>query len=224
MDGKIDVGRSLLYSNVNGSFELIDEIFNDNPSDHDYNGTSVAVSKDAWGAGIIQDNYLDDGSVTLKNLLSAPVEVEATEGISLDFDPTETTISWQFDGNHDLLAGFNIYRDEEFLTYRDKATMTLIGANLYADSWNDNSGEAGLPYVYSVRSVNNIIPFESYGTSDQGYNRADGKILGAVKTQLGLVPVPGVKITATGNCGWRSLYLYYNHPTQWRICAGQCVL
>ena len=221
VDGYIDAGRSLLYSNASGSFQLIDEIFNDNIADYDNNGHSVAVSEDAWGAGIYQDNVIDNGSVILKNLLSAPIEVDATEDISLDFDPTETTISWQFDGNYDLLAGFNIYRGEEFLTYRDKATMTLIGTDLYQGSWNDNSGEAGFPYVYSVTSVNNIIPFESYGTSDEGNNNADGKIIGAVKTQLGLVPVPGVKITATGIVdGEVFTYSTYTQPNGEYILAN----
>ncbi|MFT4535889.1 MAG: hypothetical protein ACI9P5_003259 [Saprospiraceae bacterium] len=198
INGQLQAGISRLYSNVTGSFSLVEEIEKDAPEADDLNGFSVALSHDAWGAGIIHDNEIKTGSVILKNLIKAPSSVVATEGISLDFDPTETTISWEFDGNVDLLAGFNIYRDEEFLTYRDKATATQIDPITIADSWNDNSGIAGLKYVYSVTSVNNLIPFESYGTSDEGYNRADGRIIGAVRTQMGSAAVPGVTITATG--------------------------
>jgi len=198
VDGIDQVGSAQLFSNVSGTFQEVDQIYNDNPSSFDRNGYCVAISKDAWASGIPRANGLDNGAVVIKNLLKAPSKVNATEGTSLDFDPTETTISWEFDGNADLLAGFNIYRDDVFLTYRDKATATQIGPNTIADNWNDNSGVPGKPYVYTVKSVNNLTPFESYGTSDEGYNSADGIIRGAVKTQLGFVPIPDATITATG--------------------------
>jgi len=193
-----DQGNAKLYSNVSGTFQLLSEISDDDVVDAELTGWSVALSDESWGAGLVRDNDLDNGSFEISNLLSAPKTMNATDGISTDFDPTKTTISWEFDGNYDLLAGFNIYRDEEFLTYRDKATMTVVGPGIYTDGWDDNSGNAGQPYVYAVKSVNNLVPFESYGTSEEGYNRANGVLQGAVTTQLGQVPIPGVTITATG--------------------------
>ncbi len=197
-NGTVNGGRATLLSNVNGTFEVIDEVVNSDESIDELAGWSVALSKDAWGVGTIQDGPLNKGSLVLGNLLIAPNKANATDGISADFDPDKTTISWEFDGNFDMLAGFNIYRDEEFLTYRDKATMTVIAPGVYADAWDDNSGNAGQPYIYAVKSVNNLVPFESYGTSEEGYNSSNGVLQGSVKTQLGLVPIPNVNITATG--------------------------
>ena len=141
------------------------------------------------------------------NLLKAPSTVIATDGISSELDPTRVTIDWTFDGNKDLLQGFNIYRDEEFLIYRDKGQTTENGDN-YIGQWEDNTGGAGQPYVYSVRSVNDNIPFESYNTSDEGYITANGKIQGSVTTAGNNVAVPGVTIYCYRNRRWRSIYLH----------------
>ncbi|MDF1695739.1 MAG: hypothetical protein P1U56_07915 [Saprospiraceae bacterium] len=197
-NGLPSTGRAHLYSNISGSFVEIDQIVNDTPAAYDHNGQSVAISKDCWASGIPRDGIINTGKVIIENLLIAPLSVDATDGISSSFDPTKTTISWQFSGNTDLLAGFNIYRNDEFLTYRDKSTAIQISPEIIADSWDDNSGTPGQSFVYTVKSVNNLIPYESYGTSDEGFRSADGIIRGAVKTQLGLVPIPGVTITAEG--------------------------
>lgn len=198
INGVLQAGRSHLFSDMTGSFQEIEIIEADVIDAGDKFGFSVGLSNDALIIGAIGDGSLDQGAVKIKNFIEAPTLVTATDGISTDNDPTETTVYWEYEGDEDLIGGFNIYRGDEFLTFRNFATMSIVAPGVYGGSWNDNSGNAGERYVYSVHSANTISGFESPGTSDEGYNQPDGKIQGSVVTAQGGIAVPGVSITAIG--------------------------
>lgn len=195
------VGKSYLLSDISGSFQILEEYQNTfdvvEEETSEQGGWSVSLSQTTMMIGTPYAGIVQHGEVDFHNLLKAPSIVTATDGISSELDPTRVTIDWTFDGNKDLLQGFNIYRDDEFLIYRDKGQTTEDG-DTFVGQWEDNTVGAGQPYVYSVRSVNDNIPFESYNTSDEGYTTANGKIQGSVTTAGNNVAVPGVEITATG--------------------------
>ncbi len=191
-------GESYLFTDRSGSWEELREIKNEDAAQNDQMGRSIALSKNAiiYGTPFKYDN--DRGHVGLINLIAAPINTKATDGISADLDPTRTTITWDYDGDELLISGFNIYRDDEFVAFRDIATMSQTAPGVFSGTWDDNTGNAGQRYIYSVRSVNNLSGFESYGSADEGYNAPDGKIQGTVVTAQGGIPVPGVNITAVG--------------------------
>ena len=197
--GYSDLGRSYLFTDLSGSFQEV-EVFDNSelPEDGPLSGFSVGISETAVMMGAPFNGAVNQGKVEMRNLLKAPATVNATDGVSVNLDPSRVTITWTFDGNQDLLSGFNIYRDDELLIFRDKLTTDDIGNNTLLGEWEDNTGGAGQRYVYSVRSVNNTIPFETYSTSDAGYIKANGKIQGSVVTAGNNIAVPGVTINATG--------------------------
>ena len=84
------------------------------------------------------------------------------------------------------------------ITFRSVSTTNPVNTTTIGGSWNDNTGNPGQRYVYSVATVNSNVPFESYGTSDEGFSRPNGIIQGNVFTVLGSVPIPGTEITAVG--------------------------
>lgn len=198
VNGTPNAGYVSLYSHPSGTYQEIKRIHPESIQSNSGFGHGIDLSMDALMIGEINQGAQDQGNVIIQNLIEAPSLVTATDGISTDNDPTETTIYWEFKGDEDLVNGFNIYRNDEFLNFRNIATLDVVGPGTLGGSWNDNSGNAGEKYVYSVRTTNNITGFESPGTSDEGYNRADGKIQGSVVTELGAIAVPGVTIKAVG--------------------------
>jgi len=191
-----DSGRAYLFSDRSGSWQLMKSYINDPFEGFARLGEGIALSKDALIIGTPRAGDLDRGEVLIENLIEAPLTVSATDGVSLDNDETETTISWTFSGDPELTAGFNIYRDDVFLTFRSIETAEEVNPGILADSWNDNTGLRGKRFVYTVKSVNNLIPFESYGASDEGNNTPDATIQGSVVTAIGSIGVPGVSISA----------------------------
>ncbi|MEL6987508.1 MAG: hypothetical protein AAGK97_06720, partial [Bacteroidota bacterium] len=190
-------GAAYIYSDLSGSWAEFDQLEPIVLAENDEYGHAVDLSDVASMVGIPLRRAYDRGAVEIKNLIQAPKQVDATDGLSLQNDPSKTTISWQFEGYKDFVFGFNIYRDDEFLTFRNIATTTDVGNNILVGEWDDNSGNPGQQYVYTVKAINNNIPTESLGSSNDGYNQADGIIIGSVRTEVGFIPVPGVTIHAT---------------------------
>ena len=191
-------GAAYLYSNFTGNWDLSRQLEPIVRAENDEYGHAVDLSQDAMMIGIPLRKAYDRGAVEIKNLLLAPLSVDATDGISIGNDPSKTTVSWIWQGNKDLVFGFNIYRDDELIAFRNMATTTDIGNNTVSGEWDDNSANPGQRYIYTVKAVNSVIPFESKGTSDEGNNRANGIIFGSVRTEIGQVPVPGVTVRAVG--------------------------
>jgi hypothetical protein len=177
-------GDAYLFKRNGNSWTQMQKFAAPNGNNGNDYGRSVAISDKhiIVGAPDQSVNGQERGMVYNYLIYSFLESVTATDGAFLN----KTTIEWEFEGNQDLINGFNVYRNGELIK----------SASSTERNYFDTEGIGGLEYLYSVE-----VEFANGKVGpticDNGYSLADGEISGTVNTLMGNAPVAGVIVKAS---------------------------